>query len=132
MTRPRTFTIAAVLHALMSLFGIVLAIPILMAGQAVTDQASATPPFFIVLLGFFTAVLGLASAYGVWKMQKWGVILTVILRALDALAAAPGLLFAPDTTWRLLAITGVGLSILVIALLLWPRPKAAPAAGSAG
>lgn len=132
MTRPRTFTIAAVLQAVISLVGILVTIPILTAGQAATDQAGATPPFAIMLLGFGAAVLGLVSAYGVWRVQKWGVILTIVLRALDALAAAPGLLFAPDMTWRLMAITGVGLSILVIALLLWPQPKAVAAAGRAG
>lgn len=132
MTRPRNFTIAAVLQALMSMLAIVLAIPLLAAGQAATDQASASPPFIIMLLAFGTGVLGLVSAYGVWKVQKWGVILTIILRAIDALSAAPGLLFAPDMTWRLMAITGIALSILVIALLLWPQPKGAPAASRAG
>lgn len=131
MTRPRTFTIAAVLQAVMSLIGTVLAIPLLAAGLAASEQA-ATPPFFIILLGFSTSLLGLVSAYGVWKVQKWGVILTIVLRAIDAVSAAPGLLFAPTTTWRLLAISGIGLSILVIALLLWPQPKIAPAVGRAG
>jgi uncharacterized membrane protein (DUF2068 family) len=132
MTRPRNFTIAAALQAVMSLLAIVLAIPLLAAGQAATDQAGASPPFIIMLLAFGTGALGLVSAYGVWKVQKWGVILTIVLRAIDALSAAPGLLFAPDMTWRLMAITGVALSILVIALLLWPQPKVAPAVGRAG
>lgn len=132
MTRPRNFTIAAILHALMSLFGILLAIPLLAAGQAATDQAGATPPFIIIVIGFGTALLGFVSAYGVWKVQKWGVILTIMLRAIDAISAAPGLLFAPDMTWRIMAITGVSLSILVIALLLWPQPKAVPTASRVG
>lgn len=132
MTRTRNFTIAAVLQVLMSLVGILISIPILTAGQAATDQAGATPPFEIMLLGFGAAVLGLVSAYGVWRVQKWGVILTVVLRVIDALSAAPGLLFAPTMTWRLMAIIGIALSILVIALVLWPQPKAAPAVARAG
>ncbi|HMO58925.1 MAG TPA: hypothetical protein PKA05_01240 [Roseiflexaceae bacterium] len=131
MNRPRTYTIAAILNGLISLIGIILLVPLLTAGQSAIDQAQATPPFFIILLGGFTAVLGLASSYGVWKVQRWGVILTIILRALDVLSAAPGLLFAPDMTWRLMAVVGVVSGILVIALLLWPQPRAAPAAGRA-
>lgn len=132
MTRPRTYTIAAVLQALMSLLAILATIPILVAGANATDQLGASPPFFVMLLSFGAGVLGLVSAYGVWKVQKWGVILSIFLRALDGLSAAPGLLFAPTLTWRLLAILGVGMSMLVIALLLWPQPKAAPVVGRAG
>jgi uncharacterized membrane protein (DUF2068 family) len=132
MTRPRNFTIAAILQGLLSLLSVAVAIPLIRAGQTAIDQASTTPPFFIVLISFITAVLGLVSAYGVWKVQKWGVILTIVLRAVDALSAAPGLLFAPTLTWRILAIVGILLSVLVIALLLWPQPKVAAVVGRTG
>jgi hypothetical protein len=132
MTRTRNFTIAAALQVLLSIYTIVAAIPLLATGQVAVDQSQDSPPFFIIVLAFSVALLGLVSAYGVWKVQKWGVILTIVLRTIDALSAAPGVIFAPTQELFLSAIIGISLSILVIALLLWPQPKAAQTVGRAG
>jgi hypothetical protein len=130
-TRPKTYTIAAILQFLYSVIGVVGAIPLLARGVTATEQAGDSPPYFIIVIGFIAAVLGIVSAYGVWRNQKWGVILTIILRAVDGLGALPGLLFAPTLVWKIAASAGVFAAIVIIALLLWPKPKPAPASSSA-
>ena len=128
MNRPRTYTIAAVLQFLLSVYAVVTALPLLARGASDLDQAADAPPYFIIVLGFTAAVLGIVSAYGVWRNQKWGVVLTIILRAVDGLAALPGLLFAPTLGWQIAAAVGVLSSVVIIGLLLWPKPKLAPVA----
>jgi len=131
MNRPKTYTIAAILQVLYSAFGIVVAMPMLARGTTATEQAADSPPYFIIVIAFVVAVLGIVSAYGVWRNQKWGVILTIILRAVDGLAALPGLLFAPTLMFQIAAWGGVLGAIVIIALLLWPKPKLAPATSQA-
>ena len=122
MNRPKTYTVAAILQFLVSVFSVVASFPVLMLGVNAVDQAGDSPPFLIVMLTFSIGLLGLVSAYGVWRNQKWGVILTIILRAVDGLSALPGLLYAPTIGLTIAASIGVVLAIVVIALLLWPKP----------
>ena len=70
-------------------------------------------------------MLGLVSAYGVWRNQKWGVILTIVVCLVGGLSALPGLLFAPTVTIKIFVAVGVLLQIVLIALLLWPKPNLA-------
>jgi hypothetical protein len=58
--------------------------------------------------------------------QKWGVILTIVLQTVGGLLAVPGL-GVPSTLLRLAATVTVVTSIAIIVLLLWPKPKLAPA-----
>ena len=128
MNRPKTYTVAAILQFLVSVFSVISSVPLLVQGATAVEQAGDSPPFFIAILGFGIGLLGLVSAYGVWRNQKWGVILTILLRAVDGLSALPGILFAPTVGLKIMASLGVLLAIVVIALLLWPKPKLAPAA----
>ena len=128
MNRPKTYTGAAILQFLISVFSVMSSVPLLVQGANAVEQAGDSPPFFIAILGFGIGLLGLVSAYGVWRNQKWGVILTILLRAVDGLSALPGILFAPTVGLKIMASLGVLLAIVVIALLLWPKPKLAPAA----
>jgi hypothetical protein len=125
MNRPNTYTLAAILQLLISLFSVVYAVPILFQGATAVEQAGDQPPFFIIVLAFSLGLLGLVSAYGVWRNQKWGVVLTIVLRAVDSLSALPGLLFAPTFELRFLASVGVAISIAIIVLLLWPKSRLA-------
>jgi uncharacterized membrane protein (DUF2068 family) len=125
MNRPKTYTIAAILQFLYSAFIVVTAISLLARGATATEQAADSPPYFIIVIAFVVAVLGIVSAYGVWRNQKWGVLLTIILRAVDGLAALPGLLLAPTLMLKISAWVGVLGAIVIIALLLWPKPKLA-------
>ena len=119
MKRTRQTTIAAILQFLLSAYAVVASIPIL--AQVATDDA---PPFVVMVLGFSMSVLGLVSAYGLWKNQRWGKILTIVLRAIDGLLALPGIFFARTPSWWSAALTTVVLSVVLIVLLLWPAPKA--------
>lgn len=130
MNRPQTYTIAAILQFVISVLSIVFSFPDLARGAA-ASQAADVAPYFITVSGFALGILGLVSAYGIWQGQKWGVILTIAIRLLDGVLALPGVLFAPTLTLKLLAITGVILAIVVIALLLWPRPRLAQASEQA-
>ena len=125
MDRPKTYTVAAILQLLISLFSVVWAFPILFQGAAAVDQAGDQPPFFIIVMSFGLGLLGLVSAYGVWRNQKWGVVLTILLSALNALSALPGLLFAPTFALQISAIFGVAISVVIIVLLLWPKSRLA-------
>ena len=121
MNRTKQTTIAAILQFLLSAFGIVASIPFLVQGAAGTEA----PPFFVIVLAFIFAVLGMASAYGVWKNQKWGKILTIVLRAVDSLLAVPGVFSAPTPFLWMAATISVGVSIIIIVLLLWRAPRPA-------
>ena len=118
MDRPKTYTVAAILQLLISLFSVVWTFPILFQGAAAVEQAGDQPPFFIIVMSFGLGLLGLVSAYGVWRNQKWGVVLTILLRAVDALSALPGILGAPTFELRFLATVGVAISVVIIVLLL--------------
>jgi hypothetical protein len=124
-TRPKTYTIAAILWFLSSAAGVVVSIPALSQGATAFNQTTIGPPYVVVLVGMLLNAMGLVSAYGVWRNQKWGVILTIILSALNGLLGAPGILFAPVIWVRVFAGSGVVFMIMIIALLLWPKPKSA-------
>jgi len=119
MKRPRNHTIAAVIQFAASVFSVVTGAQALMPGSSIAEVI----PFPVLLLGFALGAIGLVSAYGIWQNQRWGVILTIVIRALDGLSAAPGILFAPNPMLKTMASLGVVISIVVIALLLWPKPR---------
>src|SRR5205823_9736922 len=123
MNRPKTYTVAAILQLLISLASVVWSFPILFQGAAAVEQSGDQPPFFIIVLAFSLGLLGLVSAYGVWRNQKWGVVLTIALRAIDALSALPGVASAPTLELTILASVGVVISVAIIVLLLWPKSR---------
>lgn len=119
MNRPRNYTIAAIAQFAISVFMVVSGVTALMPGSTIPDAI----PYPVLLLGFALGAIGLVSAYGIWQNQRWGVVLTIVVRALDGLSAAPGILFAPNPMLKTMASLGVVLAIVVIALLLWPKPR---------
>lgn len=123
MKRPKTYTIAAVLQLLISAYGIVGALPYLARGVDNISQSADAPPYVVLILAFIISVLGLVSAYGVWRNYKWGVILTIMLRIVDGIAALPGVLFAPTTFLWVASSINVVVSAAIIILLLWRGPK---------
>ncbi len=131
MTRPRTFAIAAVLMLLFSLISIAIETPNLMLGLAAETQYNGDgPPFFLSLLNVVAGAMGLVAAIGVWRMQKWAVVLTIVLAAFGILTSLPAILFAPGML-KLGGVVGLVWSAAIIALLLWPQPKARLAKGQA-
>ena len=119
MNRPTNYTIAAILQLIVSVLALVLGFRDLRPGSAAMEAI----PLPVLVLALVAGALGLVSVYGIWRSQRWGVILAIVVRAVDGLAAAPGLLFAPTPEMKALATLGVATSIAVIALLLWPKPR---------
>ena len=121
MSQPPIYKIAVILFAGLSLYSVVFSIPALLGGPD-NQGAAAGIPQIVIILGALTGVAGLFAAYGAWRGQKWGVWLAIILSAVNALSALPGVLFAPSAFARISAIVGVVVFIFVIVVLL-RRPK---------
>ena len=128
MNRPRAYTIAAVLLALSGLLGLLVELPNLARGTATGTEA---PPFALTVVNFTIAILGFVAAYGVWGVQKWGVVLGIVVSGLLVLTSLPGILFAPALGMRLLAGLGVAWGAAMIVLLLRPAGAAGHATSSA-
>lgn len=127
MKRTRSYTIAAILQLLLSLAAIGLSLPDIARGANEVNQAPDTIPYAALMMSLIIGVLGLVSAYGVWRVQKWGVILTIILRAVDGLSSLPGVAFGPTPMLQFVATISVVLAIVVIYLLLRREPTPAVA-----
>lgn len=123
MSRPRSYTIAIALLALYCLLGLLFEVPNLARGAAPVQGA---PPFALTIINFTTAILGLVAAYGAWRMQKWGVVLAIVVAALGILTSLPAILLA-SLPLRLLGGLGVVWSAAIIVLLLRPAPQPASA-----
>lgn len=127
MNRPQTYTIAAIIQFVVSLIVVGEGLISLPQGAAALDSVEG-PGYFFIVLGLILGLAGLFSAFGVWKSQKWGVILTIVIRAIDGLTALPGIIFAPTLATKMPAALGVLIAVVVITLLLWPKPKLASVA----
>jgi hypothetical protein len=117
--RSTALKIAAVLSFLISAFGVIGTIPYLARGATAINQGSDSPPYVVLLGGLITGVVGVVAAYGAWKQQRWGVILTILANLVNGLSAAPGVLFAPAPWLTAIATATVIVSILIIVLCLW-------------
>ncbi|HEU5328554.1 MAG TPA: hypothetical protein VFU78_10705 [Thermomicrobiales bacterium] len=127
MSRPRSYTTAAVLLMLYALTQAVFAIPELAGGA---DPAARTiggrpgPPYFLLVVNLVVAVLCAVAAAGVWRVQKWGVVLGIVVAALAALTSLPGLIFAPFPL-RLGGVLALAWMAAIIVLLLRAAPQPA-------
>ncbi len=110
---------AAILNALISAIGVVVSIAPLHLGSEGAAANGDNPPFAALVVGVIFGVLGLVGSFGIWRGERWGLILTVVIRGLDGLASLFGV-FADDTTLRVLAIVSVVGAAAVIFLLLRP------------
>jgi uncharacterized membrane protein (UPF0136 family) len=119
LTRSTALKIAAVLSLLIGVSNVILALPIISRGADAVNQGSDTPPYVIILLAVLLGVIAIVAAYGTWKGQRWGIILTILANALNGLSAAPGLIAAPSPGLTVAAGITVLLSIAVIVLCLW-------------
>jgi hypothetical protein len=125
ISRSTALKIAAVLAFLIGAFNVVVSLPAVTQGAAVINASPDSPPYIVMLIGLLAGVAGMIAAYGTWKQQRWGIVLTIILTAINGLSAAPGILFAPETFLFIAAIFTVIISILIIVLCLWRDPKPA-------
>ena len=114
---------AVIVHTINSLLGIVLSFPTLMQGPGAQTITAGVPQIVIVLTTLL-GVAGLVSAYGAWRLQKWGIALTIVIEAISGLLALPGILFAPTIFGRIASTISVLVAVFIIfALLQQPRSK---------
>ena len=123
LSRSTALKIAAVLSFLQGLYGIYLFLPYLPQGSAALNADLDTPPYIIVVIALALALVSIVAAYGAWQSQRWGIALTILVAALNALSGAPGILFAPTTALWVSATSGTVWSIIVIVLCLWRERK---------
>jgi hypothetical protein len=119
LSRSTALKIAAVLSALMGIVSVVGSLPLIARGAAGVEQSADSPPYFILVIGLLTGVIGIVGAYGAWNQQRWGIILTILANLVNGLSAAPGILFAPTTFFLVVATLTVVVTILIIILCLW-------------
>jgi len=108
-TRPQTVTVAAVLLAIFSLANLISS---LLSSEGVSA--------LVIFLGVALGVAGLVAFAGLWMLKKWSIWLSVIVSALNLLAALPGIAFAPNISVLLAAIIVVVGSALIVVLLVLP------------
>lgn len=80
-------------------------------------DADKIPP----LVRYGDVALGLVSlvaGFGLWNLQRWGIILTVIVAALNIVSAAPGMIAAPSLALQVVTVAYVVLSLLIIVLVM--------------
>jgi len=126
LSRARALRAAAVLSMLTAIGSLLVFAPLLERGASTLNQGIDTPPYTVIVVSVIGAVVRLVSAYGVWFGQRWAVILTLLLSALDGAAAAPGMLFAPTNLMWGMALTGIMWNVIIIVLCLWRDHKPVP------
>jgi uncharacterized membrane protein (DUF2068 family) len=63
------------------------------------------------------ALAGLAGVFGLWRLKRWGALVSAAVLALTALLAAPGIVFAPVLPLRVVAAVTVLLDIAGLVLI---------------
>ena len=79
----------------------------------------------VVYAGVALALAGLIGAFGLWRLQRWGALVSTVVLALSALLAAPGIVFAPILALEALASAAVALNVAGIVLILLPASRRA-------
>jgi hypothetical protein len=115
--RSTAHTVAAVLNLVLSLLGIAFSLPYLWQGAAASG-GEGQPPYAVILLSLILGVVGVISSYGVWTGQRWGVVLTVVVNALNFLSGVPGVIFGGSAFLVIGSIVGCVGNIVIVYLLL--------------
>jgi hypothetical protein len=117
-SRPPPVSVAAITQALFSLLS--LPGPLLSGSEGV--------PAVVLYSVIVQGGVGLVASAGLWMLRNWGLWLTIIVNALGALSAAPGVVAAPNAALQAAAIAGVVVSALIIVLVVLPASRRAVAA----
>ena len=85
----------------------------------------AGPPVAVKVLSVMMGLLGLLAAYGLWNRKRWGMIVAIVVSALNALSGVPGLFVQPNLPATLAAAVGIAISVFIIVLTVLPSARAA-------
>jgi hypothetical protein len=126
LSRPTALKFAATLSFLNGVSGLVMSLSLIGHGKAQLDQVADSPPYVVVVSGLICSILHIIGAYGTWNRRRWGIVLTLLVSAVGALLAVPGVGGAPTPELRLLATFSVVADIVTCILCLWRDLKLAP------
>jgi hypothetical protein len=118
MPRSRNYTVAAILAALLSLTNFTTALLLLPRGSAALAAEGNQPPYAVIILKLLIGAFGVLAAYGAFRVQRWGIVLTLVLMVLGVLAALPGIAFAPTVLSQVSSAITVVAGGIVVWLLL--------------
>jgi hypothetical protein len=121
--RPLTATIAIVLLTLMSVVGLIL--PLLSLLFSLTN-----PPPLIVRVDeiLVMGVGGLIAVFGLWKLKRWGLVLTGIIATPTLLLGVYGLLGPVPIEGKVASVVLGVLNAVVLVLVALPATRRAYAA----
>jgi hypothetical protein len=118
MLGSRKYTVAAILAALLSLSSVISSLILLPRGSADLASEGDQPPYAIVIVALVLGAIGVVAAYGVFRVQRWGIILTLIVMVLNVLSGLPGVPFGPTALAKVSSAVQVVVAGAVIWLLL--------------
>jgi hypothetical protein len=118
MSRSRNYTIAAVLAGLLSLANTIVALVLLPQGSDKINHSSDQPPYAVILIEVVVGLIGIVAAYGVFRTQRWGVILTLVLMVINVLISLPGIPFGPTAFDKVSSAVGLVVAAAAIYFLL--------------
>ncbi|GAB3589421.1 hypothetical protein GCM10027446_01740 [Angustibacter peucedani] len=115
MHRSRALLAAIWLNVLVAVASIAFALVFLPKGS---DQGDQAVPYPVIVIGLVLGVVGLMSSYGLWRKERWGVVLTLVVQALQIITGAPGIVFGPDRFTQISSVVGLAVNVAVVVLLL--------------
>jgi hypothetical protein len=118
VSHSRNYVIAAVLAGLLSLINAIMALVLLPQGATKINHSSNQPPYAVILIEVVVGLIGVVAAYGVFRSQRWGVIVTLVLMVINVLISLPGIPFGPTAFDKISSVVGVIIAGAAIYFLL--------------
>lgn len=128
MSRSRNFVIAAVLAAGLSLANVITALVLLPQGSDKVNSSSNQPPYVVVMIEVLIGAIGLVAAYGVFRRQRWGVLITLAIMILNVVLSLAGIPLGATVLDKVSSVIGLVVAATVIWLLLRRDARVALAA----
>jgi uncharacterized membrane protein (DUF2068 family) len=110
--------VAAVLAGLLSLVNTIVALVVMSQGADHINHSGNQPPYAVIVIEVVVGLIGVVAAYGVYRTQRWGVILTLVLMIVNLLISLPGIPFGPTTLDKVGSAAALVVSVAVIWFLL--------------
>lgn len=114
-SRPGIVTSAMIVLLLLSLFNL--------SGFFQPDDIK--PPLPVLIWALVAGVAGLIAAAGLWSVKPWGRLLTIVLSAVSAVSAVPGIFLAPNLAGKSVSVALIVLYGLVLVLAVLPATRQA-------